>query len=142
MSKTERRETKTADAFVQIEDLMPDRKGMVPLYEDHPPDTILLTWRCPCCGETAPTMKDLWRLYKRRERLIDLQDECEYPSDEYSAYQEGIKATNRRISRISGDVPTEWSTWLRRQVEPRHWEDSDLNPENQRLPPQERSANE
>lgn len=125
-------EKEIASAFVNQETLFPDWNGAVPLYPDHPPDTVLPILRCPCCGEMAPTMKDLWRLYKHRERLIDERNELEYPSEEWSAYQEGVKETNRKISRISGALPTEYSSWVRRQIEPFQWSNSDLNPANYR----------
>lgn len=119
-----------AQAFVGADGLLPERNGMVPLYPDHPPDTHLPMWRCPCCGESGPTMKDLWRLYKRREQLLAYKNECDYPSEEWTAYNDGIKETNRRISRITWALPPEVAGWIRKQVEPRHWERSQLNPAN------------
>lgn len=117
-----------ADVFVNSEELFPDRHGAVPLYSDHPPDTHLPMWRCPCCHEPGPTMRDLWQLYKRRERLLDLQNEYDYPSEGWTAYNEGIQETNRRISRITWALPSEVAGWIRKQVDPRKWPDSDLNP--------------
>lgn len=119
-----------AETFVNTDELYPDRSGAVPLYSSHPPDTVLPTCRCPSCGETAPTMKDLWRLYKRREQLLAYKKACEYPSDEWTAYNEGIQQTNRRISRITRCLPSEMATWLRRQIDPWFWETSELNPTN------------
>lgn len=125
-------EYEIAEAFVHAEALFPDRNGAVPLYSDHPPDTQLPMWRCPCCGEVGPTMKDLWRLYKRRDRLVEERNEYDYPSEEWEAFQEGVRETNRRIDAIGGALPSEVSSWIRRQVEPHRWDRSDLNPDRER----------
>lgn len=132
------RDQEIAETFVSAENLLPDRNGAVPLYPDHAPDTHLPMWRCPCCGESGPTMKDLWRLYKRRERLIQEKFELDdHNSEEYSAYMEGVQEINREISRLTWAIPSEVSSWIRRQVEPRFWDESDLNPVNYRQTSQE-----
>lgn len=132
LSQRVQQDDEIAEVLVDADALLPDRNGAVPLYTDHAPDTHLPMWRCPCCGESAPTMNDLWRLYKRRERLIDEKNEYEYPSEEWDAYQEGIKETNRRISRLTGALPSEIASWVRDQVDPIQWSNSELNPDNYR----------
>ena len=125
---------KTADAFVDGERTVPHPvNGPVPLYDDHPPDTHLPMWRCPHCGESGVTLKDLWKLFMRRDRLLrEREERCEYPSDEWKAYQEGIRETNMRIGRLLGCLPANVSKWARSHADPDKWEYSILNPENRR----------
>ena len=103
-------------------------KGMVPLYDGHPPDTYLPMDRCPNCREGI-TMKRLWRLYKRRERLLAEKMDTHQGCELWHAYQDGIRETNREISQLTWALPSNVSSWIREQVEPRFWEKSDLNPE-------------
>jgi hypothetical protein len=76
-------------------------------------------------------MKDLWRLYKRRERLLALKNEYSYHEEEWSHYNDGIQATNSQISRLLWALPANISKWVRDNTDPYHWESSELNPENQ-----------
>lgn len=122
-------EHETAHDFQDGSELVPHPvNGAVPLYPDHPPDTYLPMWRCPHCGESGVTMKDIWRLYKRRERLLNLKNEYEYDEPEWSHYNDGIQATNKQLSRLTWALPANVSKWVRDNTEPRFWEDSDLNP--------------
>jgi len=124
-------DTKTADGFRDGTALVPHSiNGMVPLYEDHPPDTYLPMWRCPHCGEHGVTLKDIWRLYRRRERLLILKNEYDYTDTEWSHYNEGIQQTNRELERLTWALPSNVSKWVRENTEPRFWDDSDLNPKN------------
>jgi len=123
-------EYETADNFVPADEAIPHPvQGALPLYEDHPPDTWLPMQRCPECGETV-SIKDIWRLYKRRERLLELQQELHHTSDEYHAYQKGIRDAMRNADTYFWALNSKISSWVRKQVEPRFWDSSDLNPKN------------
>jgi hypothetical protein len=134
---------KTADSFVEGEKTIPHPvNGPVPLYEDHPPDTILPTWRCPHCGGIGVTLKDLWKLYMRRERLFREREEYDYPSEEWKSYQDGIRETNQQIGYLSGCLPSNLSKWARSHADPDKWENSILNPENRQSVEPERDRHE
>lgn len=121
----------TATDFEPGETLVPHSiNGAVPLYPDHPPDTYLPMWRCPHCGEHGVTMKDLWRLYKRRGRLLALKNEYEYDDPAWSHYNDGIQATNQEISQLLWALPANISKWARENTDPYHWQESQLNPDN------------
>ena len=130
MTETDNTTTEIASTFVSGTDLIPHPvDGAVPLYDNHPPDTHLPMWRCPHCGESGVTMHDIWKLFKRRRRLLDEREAYDYPSEEWKTFQDGIRETNREIDRFLGALPAEVSGWVRPHVDPSRWSESELNPE-------------
>lgn len=126
-------ERKTADKFIDGTELIPHpTKGMVPLYEGHPPDTPLPIWRCPHCGESGVSMKDLWKAYKRRDRLVFEREAYDYDDPEWSDLNEGVHEMRREIDRLLWALPPNVSSWVSDETRPRFWEDSELNPDNYR----------
>lgn len=110
--------TRTADGFVSGEELIPHPvQGAVPVYDDGgPPDTILPGWRCPCCGETMPTVRDFWRADRNRTRLVQMREEHEFDSDEWEAYNEGVQHYSQEIGRLHSALPAEITGWVQREV--------------------------
>jgi hypothetical protein len=108
----------TVETFVDGPDLVPHPiDGMVPLYEGHPPDTILPSWRCPDCGTTMPSIRDVWEADRRRERLAHEREEYEYGTDEWDALNEGVHHYRRRVDKLLGALPSNITAWLTRDVD-------------------------
>ena len=108
----------TAETFVDGGDLVPHPvDGPVPLYEGHPPDTILPAWRCPDCGTSMPSIRDVWEADRRRERLVREREEYDYDTDEWDALNEGVHHYRRRIGDLLGALPSNISAWLTREMD-------------------------
>lgn len=106
-----------AHDFVSGEEYIPHPvNGAVPVYESKPPNTVLPGWRCPDCGTSMPTIQDIWKAYRNRDRLAALREEHEFDTDEWEAYNEGVHHYRREIDRLLSALPAKVSSWVRKEV--------------------------
>jgi len=99
---------------------IPRSSGRIPWEsdDDRPPETILDSyWKCPHCRETMPTLYELWRAYRNRDRCADYREEYEYGTCEWHAFNEGVHEYRRRIEDLTAGLDHATQKWAREVVE-------------------------
>lgn len=99
---------------------IPRMDGRIPWdsADDRPPETVLdAYWLCPHCGESMPTLRDLWRLFRTRERCAARRDEHEQGTREWHAYNEGVHEYRQRIIEATNGLDDATRKWAKRVIE-------------------------
>lgn len=103
--------------FVRGEETIPHPvTGLMPVYDGHPPDTVLPGWRCPDCGTSMPTIYEIWKADKNRLRLADERLEVNQGSEQWHAYTDGIHHYRDELNRMFSALPANVSSWVRDEV--------------------------
>jgi len=95
---------------------IPRMDGQIPWWnsDDRPPETVLdAYWQCPHCRERMPTLYDLWRLYRNRDRCAARRNEQEQGSREWHAYNEGVHHYRKRIESVTNGLDDATRKWAR-----------------------------
>lgn len=98
---------------------IPRMDGRIPWRnsEERPPETFLdAYWKCPHCRESMPTLYQLWKLYRNRDRCAARRDEYDYGSREWHAYNEGVHHYRKRIETLTYGLDDATRKWAREVI--------------------------
>lgn len=116
--QNDRPDAAVAHEFVDANDWLPEFSGMIPLYEGHPPDTVLPATKCPHCHTLMPTAYDLFRWEKQRHRLIEERQEFDRDTEIYQEMTQDIQDLGKERADATLALPHGWRKWADNEVIP------------------------